>query len=158
MIKEAMEADGKDYKTARSKVRISTSRAFSTPTLILDQVLARDGFRCVLTGTFNKATLMENSELARTARTSPNFLINTVVTCHILNVSTMQGVDPSGDGKGGSVANKVWAICHPVPSYNLHILSGRVMPSTVLDFSIALDSGTSSKHSFREMVFTILEI
>ena len=156
MIKEAMEADGKDHKTARRKVCISTSCAFSSPTLILDQVLARDGFRCVLTGTFNMANLEENSELARMAEASPNFGVSTVVTCHILNESTMQGVDPRGDGKGGSVVNKVWAIGLPVSFHNLPLLPRHIMP-TLFPFSGALGSRTSSKHSFREMVFTILE-
>ena len=153
-----MRVDGEDYGTVRCKVRTSTSCASSNPTLILDQVLARDGFRCVLTGMFDMETLTENSELDRVAEDLPDFPVSTVIACHILNGSTTQGVDPSGDGEGGSVVNKVWAIGLPIPFYNLDLLSRQIMLPMLLAFLIALDSGTSSKHSFGEMVPTILEI
>ena len=117
MIEEAMEADGKDYKTARRKVRISISCTFSSPTLILDQALARDGFRCILTGMFDDVSLLANRGLAREAEASHNSMMSTVTTCYIVNESTMQDVDPSGDS--GSVVNKVWAIGLLDPFHNL---------------------------------------
>lgn len=158
MIKEFMEADSKDHKTARHKVRISTYYTFLNPPLILGQALARDGFQCVLTGMFNEVSLMSNSDLAREAEASGNPVIGTVITCHIMNESTMQGVDPSGDGKGDSVVNKVRAIGLPTPFHNLHLSSRQIMPPMLLAFLSALDSRTTSKRSLRKMVFTILEI
>ena len=52
-----------DYQTARSKVCVDTMRLLRSLTPV--QVLARDGFRCVLTSTFDMASLGNNLELLR---------------------------------------------------------------------------------------------
>lgn len=120
MINKVVKADSKDHKTTRHEVHVLTYCAFSSPTLTLDQALARDGFRCVLTGMIDKTSLEMNKELVRTVQALHDPVISIVDVCHIVNESTMQGVDPSRDGKGDSVVNKVWAISFPIPFYNLH--------------------------------------
>ena len=52
-----------DYQTARSKVCVDTMRLLRSLTPV--QVLARDGFRYVLTSTFDMASLGNNLELLR---------------------------------------------------------------------------------------------
>ena len=91
---------------------------FSSPPLTLDQALARDGFRCVLTGTFDRGSLRRNSELSREAE-APDSMMGTVNTCHTPNESTMQDIDPSGYGKGGSVVNNAITI---LKGFGLHDL------------------------------------
>ena len=61
MIKDCMDADDKDYKTARRKVRVPIHYAFLSPNSY--QVLARDGFRCLLTGYFDRTSVENSPEL-----------------------------------------------------------------------------------------------
>jgi len=57
MTKDLMEATGKDYKTCRRKVRIVSHRPLFALILMFDQALARDGFRCTITGMINDMSL-----------------------------------------------------------------------------------------------------
>ena len=159
MIKQFMEADGKDYKTVGHKVCILIYYPFPSPLLILEQAFARDGFRCALTGTFDKVSVRVNSEVAHELEAeSDTFWRDTVIACHIVKESAMQGVDPSGDGEGGSGVNEVWDIGLPIPLHNLHLSSRHIISPMLLPFLNALDLRISSKHSLRKVVFMISEI
>ncbi|KAF9645778.1 hypothetical protein BDM02DRAFT_3189404 [Thelephora ganbajun] len=84
MIMDALEASGGDYRTAKKKA------------------LARDGFRCMITGFFDKTSLKYSAELRRRKETLGGMPI-IVKTSHILSESTTQGV---GLNTKGSIANK----------------------------------------------------
>jgi len=82
-----MEADDKTYKTARRKA------------------LARDGFRCMITGAFDYTSTQQNSELDQLCLSLDASTV-TVQASHILNESTMQGIDPTGSSEESTVTNK----------------------------------------------------
>ncbi|KAF8258606.1 hypothetical protein EI94DRAFT_1754177 [Lactarius quietus] len=86
MTMDYMVTDGKDYRTARRKV------------------LARDGFRCLLTGIFDIKSTQYNQQLLERAQLSAG--VSTVAACHILSESTMQGIDPTGTSKDVCVMDK----------------------------------------------------
>ena len=106
MIKDSMEVTGKDYRTAKRKVRIVSHRSFFALLLIFDQALARDGFRCMITGMINRKSFESSAALRDVAKRdgASKTIIN---ACHILNESTMQGTDPAGISEDSSVINKV---------------------------------------------------
>ena len=58
-----MEVTGKDYSTSRKKVCIAPHCPLFSLFLMLDQVLARDGFRCIITGMFNSGSLKKSAAL-----------------------------------------------------------------------------------------------
>jgi hypothetical protein len=60
---------------------------------MFNQVLARDGYQCMVTGMFDHNSLLCCAELANRATGS---IRGTVQTCHILNESMMQGIDLAG--------------------------------------------------------------
>ena len=74
--------------------------------LMFDQALARDGYRCMITGMFDRGSLKRSAALRKIAESEG---VNgvTIHACHILNESTTQGIDPEGN----KVENKVR--CHP---------------------------------------------
>ncbi|KAI9567170.1 hypothetical protein HD554DRAFT_2220399 [Boletus coccyginus] len=73
MIKDSMERTGEDYQTSRKKAR--TFR--TTPYLP-----SHDGYRCMITGIVDKTSFLKTTFVIESA--------------HILNESTMQGIDPAG--------------------------------------------------------------
>ena len=79
---------------------------FSFLLLTFDQVLARDGFRCMVTGLFDDTSLNKSTEL-RSMHENLGGMPVTVETCHILNESTTQGI---GTSEKSTVANKVCTI------------------------------------------------
>ena len=90
--------------------------------LIFCQALARDGFRCMLTGMFDLTSTKKNEELAQLCDTMGAFSV-VVQTSHILNESTMQDIDPQGGGEKVTVLNKARATdtsrvlcCPPSPT------------------------------------------
>ncbi|KAF9645780.1 hypothetical protein BDM02DRAFT_3119694 [Thelephora ganbajun] len=84
MIKDTLEVSGRDYRTAKKKA------------------LARDGFRCMITGFFDKTSLKYSAELRQLEEPLGGMPI-IVKTSHILSESTTQGV---GLNTKGSIANK----------------------------------------------------
>ncbi|KAF9646068.1 hypothetical protein BDM02DRAFT_3156687 [Thelephora ganbajun] len=73
MTRDLMKPSGKDYRTTRKKA------------------LARDGFRCMIIGYFDKTSLKYSAELQRMEETLGGIPVH-VQTSHILNESTTQGV------------------------------------------------------------------
>jgi len=63
---------------------------------MFDQALARDGFRCIITGMINQKSL-ESSAALRGVAKRDGASMATIKACHILNESTMQGTGPDGD-------------------------------------------------------------
>ncbi|KAH0835410.1 hypothetical protein J3R83DRAFT_9030 [Lanmaoa asiatica] len=57
--------------------------------LVFNQALARDGYRCMVTGMFDSDSLLHRTELQVMA-TGDHVHEATVQTCHILNESTIQ--------------------------------------------------------------------
>ena len=102
-----MRADGNDYRTSRRKVRILIHYAF--PSLTPDQVLARDGYLCLLIGLFDGISVLRSHELREElirirTTTAP------IAACHILSETTTKGVDPTGGSTDSRVINKVCAV------------------------------------------------
>lgn len=60
----------------------------------------------MLTGMFDLTSVKNNYELAQQCRNLGAGAV-TVKTCHILNESTMVGVDPTGISEESAVTNKV---------------------------------------------------
>ncbi|KAF8257881.1 hypothetical protein EI94DRAFT_1756444, partial [Lactarius quietus] len=85
MTNEYMHADGKDYRTARRKV------------------LACNGFRCLLTGAFDKTSTKHSTQLHELSRLTG---VCHLVACHILSESTMQGIDLTGTSKDVRIMDK----------------------------------------------------
>ena len=73
------------------------------------QALARDGFRCMVTGLFDR-TSMRQSRTLKQSCVDLGAASATVQACHILSESTMQGVDPAGDSENAATVNKVCGI------------------------------------------------
>ncbi|KAG9308243.1 hypothetical protein JVU11DRAFT_12130 [Chiua virens] len=76
MIKDAMEATGDKFTTSRKRV------------------LARDGYRCVVTGIYDESSLAKFNSVAEV-------LMATLEVAHIFNESTTQGIDPAVDRDSG---------------------------------------------------------
>ena len=102
-----MEADGNDYRTARRKVR-RTHYTMLCLSFTPYQALARDGFHCMLTGMYDYKSTQQSSELDQLRR-SRRARAATVQACHILNQSTMQGVDPTGDSEENTIVQTSYA-------------------------------------------------
>jgi hypothetical protein len=90
MIKDFVEATGKDYKTSRRKVRISTHYALSVPLFILDQALARNGFRCMTTGALDRTSREQNAELQNERWLLENILVNVAMTPILGGLATQE--------------------------------------------------------------------
>ena len=73
------------------------------------QALARDGFRCMVTGLFDR-TSMEKSPALKQLCVDLGATYTAVHARHILSESTMQGVDPAGDSEKAATVNKVCSI------------------------------------------------
>jgi len=101
-----MEVTGKDYRASKRKVCIVSRRSFFALFLMFDQALARDGFRCIITGMINKKSLQSNAALRDIAKRDGASTAQ-VNACHILNESTMQGTDPAGISGESAVTSKV---------------------------------------------------
>lgn len=71
-------------------------------TFTLPQALARDGFRCMVTGHVDRATVLANRVLALGHRTRA-----TTVCCHILPDSTTEGADPGNPDRALKVCYEV---------------------------------------------------
>ncbi|KAF9063258.1 hypothetical protein BDP27DRAFT_1335410 [Rhodocollybia butyracea] len=87
MLAQTIQGSGTDYRTARNKT------------------LARDGYRCMLTGAFDVNSCSRNRELAilRKRMKAP---AAEVQSCHILNKITLQGVgEPDGSETASSRAH-----------------------------------------------------
>ena len=76
--------------------------ALSFLPLTFDQALARDGFRCMVTGMFDDTSLNKSAELRSIHESLDGGMPITVETCHILNESTTQGI---GTGDKSTVVN-----------------------------------------------------
>ena len=61
---------------------------------MINQVLARDDYRCVVTGMYNRSSLERCRELTRE---SGKAVALTLEMGHIFNESTMQNIDPEID-------------------------------------------------------------
>ena len=105
MTKDPMEATGNDYRTSGRKVCIISHRPFFAPLLMFDQALARDGFRCIITGMFDSGSLKKSEAMRDMAkRDGANGVV--ICPCHILSESTTQGTDPTGISGGGIMAKR----------------------------------------------------
>jgi len=72
---------------------------------MFDQALARDGFRCIITGMFDSG-LLEKSAAMRdmSKRDGANGVV--VRPCHILSESMTQGADPTGISRDGTLVKR----------------------------------------------------
>ena len=61
---------------------------------MINQVLARDGYRCVVTGMYNRSSLEHCQELARESGEAMALMLE---MGHIFNESTMQNINPEID-------------------------------------------------------------
>jgi hypothetical protein len=91
MVKDYVEATDKDYETSKRKVRIFHAPRLPVPLLTFDQALrlARDDFRCVIAGWFDRTSNRECVEL-RSKQERLGRTWTTVRPTHILNGSAMQ--------------------------------------------------------------------
>ncbi|KAG6375726.1 hypothetical protein JVT61DRAFT_2571 [Boletus reticuloceps] len=89
MIKDTLEPTGKYYGSAKK------------------MALARDGFRCMVTGMLNRGSADDCQVLADEAE-SGDINVVTVEAAHILNESTTQGIDPEGISEGTAAVNKTY--------------------------------------------------
>ena len=96
---------------------------FSLLLLTFDQVLARDGFRCMVTGMFDYASLKKSAELRSIHESLRGGMPITIETCHILNESTKQGIGTSDES---AVVDKVCTIVESM-IHSPHLLPRRSM-------------------------------
>ena len=101
-----MEVTGKDYKASKRKMCIVSCCLFFALFLMFDQALARDGFRCMITGMINQKSLESNAALRDIAKRDGANMVK-VNACYNLNESAMQGTDPAGISEESAVINKV---------------------------------------------------
>jgi len=87
---------------------------------MLNQVFARDGYRCVITGLIDRASMKSIAELRRENERLRSAPIG-VIACHILNESTTRGI-----GASEAVVNEVCTVAessisirspHPLPRH-----------------------------------------
>ena len=78
-----------------------------------NQALARDGYWCMVTGRLDLNSVRHCQALGDEAERE-HITVAMIETAHILNESTMQGIDPEGTGKDAT-ANEVQYF-HRVPS------------------------------------------
>jgi len=74
--------------------------------LMSNQALARDGYRCMVSGMFNESSLKKSATLQVMAKRDGANRIS-VHACHILSESTTQGIDPESTSDHGPTVNKV---------------------------------------------------
>ena len=72
----------------------------------------RDGFRCMLTGYFDRASVERSPALAQQCNDADCGVI-TVDACHILNEPTMQDIDHAMVSENSAGTNKVCAVAAP---------------------------------------------
>ncbi|KAF8445072.1 hypothetical protein L210DRAFT_3476143 [Boletus edulis BED1] len=87
MVRDTMEPTGKYYGSAKQ------------------MALARDGFRCMVTGMLNRSSVDGCPVLLDEAQREDINMV-TVEAAHILNESTMHGIDPEGISEGFPAVNK----------------------------------------------------
>jgi len=75
---------------------MSHTMPFHCSRLVRPFVLTRDGYRCVLTGMFDDTSTRGNRKLEQLC-VDLGAASATVEARHILNGSTMQEIDPTGD-------------------------------------------------------------
>jgi hypothetical protein len=74
---------------------------------MFNQALARDGYRCMVTGMPDGESLKKSVALrGMVERDGANGV--SAHACYILNDSTTQGIDPTGISEDSVVVNKVW--------------------------------------------------
>ena len=86
--------------------------------LILDQALARDGFRCVVTGAFDEASMECNPELQGWQRRL-DALIAVLETSRIVDEPTTQGI---GTRERDAMVNRVCPVTQPSATIRSHLL------------------------------------
>ena len=111
----------------------------------------RDGHRCLLTGSFDETSAEKSHEL-REQRTRQRAGTNVIAACHILNESTMQGVDPTVASENNLMINKVCAVTSPVVSRPHHQRSRQLTPVLPWPFLIPSDLKNSLKMPSEQMV------
>jgi hypothetical protein len=93
-------------------------------------VLARDGYRCMITGLFDEESYKRCAELRTIARRDNVYKV-VVQTSQILKESTMQGIDPAGTDEEGPMVNKV-RFCPRCKVLRHSPLSRHIMPLVLL--------------------------
>lgn len=78
----------------------------STLFLMFNQVLARDGYRCMITKLIDESSLDHCADL-QVIQERDRIDAVTVETAHILNESTVQSTDPAGTSEDTAQENKV---------------------------------------------------
>ena len=76
------------------------------PCSLFNQALARDGYRCMITGMIDETSLGNCVDLQAIQEHDGTSDV-TIQTAHILNEPTMQGTDPVGPSEDSTEANKV---------------------------------------------------
>ncbi|EEB93647.1 hypothetical protein MPER_07664, partial [Moniliophthora perniciosa FA553] len=93
MINDYLDESPNDYRTTRK------------------QALVRDGFRCVISGSFDRNSFVHDRELqGMAASAGPGFGIVDTQCCHILSESTTQGIDPDGNPAKRNHASHVFSV------------------------------------------------
>ena len=97
-----MEPTDNDRSTARRMVRVLYN-SFPPLSLTFSQALARDDYRCMITGMYDRESLSHCSAIASRGRICTAI----IQTCHILKESTTQGISHSGIDEDSKVVNEV---------------------------------------------------
>lgn len=109
MSKDHTRPTDSDYWAIRENVRIPHTQHTRTPLLTLDQVLARDGFQCMLTGMIDEVSLRHNAELKlenKRLNRFPGF----IETSYIVNEPTRWGI---GISENATAENEVHTAAGP---------------------------------------------
>ena len=85
---------------------------------MFNEALARDDYRCMITGLLDENSVSHCVELQAIAARDRTCSV-TIQTCHILSESTTQDVDPMGISEDSAAAKKV-RFHQQVPSPPLH--------------------------------------
>ena len=121
-----MKVSGKDYKTTKKWVGVLVSPRTSRSTLMFDQALVRDGFRCMITGSFDRTSVDGNLEVQSLCKKIGGSRV-VVQACHIVGEALMQGI-----GQTVVVKNKVCTIVESLTVHSLHRLPQRANAAGVL--------------------------
>ena len=73
---------------------------------MFNQALARDGYRCMITGIIDGNSFRHCADL-RAIHERDGHVAVAIETAYILNESTMQGIDPAGTSKDSVEVKKV---------------------------------------------------
>lgn len=102
MNRKWMESTGDDGRTARRRVCDSY---LTVSSLTLSQALARDGYRCMITGAIDRSSFTSNKALREISKRD-GISVTWLEASHIFSESTAQGIDSAGAGTVNKVHSR----------------------------------------------------